>query len=63
MISPVGTERGLELHLVFWTDEKDWPDTTTFQLDWNQVSDLMREMKEKGAVHNDLRWGTPYIEK
>ena len=33
------------------------------QLDWNQVSDIMREVKEKGTVHKDLRWGTPYLAK
>jgi len=31
------------------------------QLDWNQVSDIMRAVREKGTVRKDLRWGTPYI--
>ena len=40
----------------------DQPETT-ITLDWNQISDIMREVKEKGVVRNDLRWGTSYIEK
>ena len=63
LVSPEEKNGQLELQLEFWTQEKDWPDKTTFQLDWNQVSDIMRAVKEKGTVHNDLRWGTPYIEK
>jgi hypothetical protein len=27
------------------------------------VSDVMREVKEKGIMRKDPRWGTPYIEK
>jgi hypothetical protein len=27
------------------------------------VSDVMREVKEKGTPHKDPRWKTPYIEK
>jgi len=32
-------------------------------LDWNQISDIMREVNEKGVAHKDLRWGTSYVEK
>lgn len=32
-------------------------------LDWNQISDIMREVKEKGVVRKDRVWGTSYIEK
>ena len=63
LATPAEKNGQLELQLEFWTQEKDWPDKTAFQLDWNQVSDIMRAVKEKGTVHNDLRWGTPYIEK
>jgi hypothetical protein len=63
LATPAEKNGQLELQLEFWTEEKDWPDKTTFQLDWNQVSDIIREVKEKGTVHKDLRWGTPYIEK
>jgi hypothetical protein len=63
MVSPEEKNGQLELQLEFWTQERDWPDKTTVQLDWNQVSDIMREVKEKGTVHKDLRWHTPFIEK
>jgi hypothetical protein len=52
----------LDLKLEFWTEEKDWPDTSILQLDWNQVSDIMRAVKEKGVVRRDPRWGTPCLE-
>lgn len=32
-------------------------------LDRNQISDIMREVKEKGVVRKDPVWGTSYIEK
>jgi hypothetical protein len=63
LVTPTEKNGQLELQLEFWTEEKDWPDKTKLQLDWNQVSDIMREVKEKGTVHKDLRWGTPYIGK
>jgi hypothetical protein len=63
MVTPEEKNGQLELQLEFWTQEKDWPDKITFQLDWNQVSDVMREVKEKGILRKDPRWGTPYIEK
>jgi hypothetical protein len=63
MVTPVEKNGRLELHLEFWTEENDWPDKTTIQLDWSQVSDIMREVKEKGVKRQDPRWGTPYIEK
>ena len=63
MVTPEGKQGGLELQLEFWTEETDWPNKTTVQLDWSQVSDIMREVKGKGTVRKDLRWGTPYIEK
>jgi hypothetical protein len=63
MVTPAEKNGQLELQLEFWTEEKDWPDKTTFQLDWKQMSDIMREVKGKGALRTDPRWGTPYIEK
>jgi hypothetical protein len=63
LATPAEMNGQLELQLEFWTEEKDWPDKTTFQLDWDQVSDIMRDVKEKGAAHKDLHWGTSYIEK
>ena len=61
LATPVDKNNQLELQLEFWADEKNWPDNATLQLDWNQVSDIMRAVKEKGTVRKDLRWGTPYI--
>jgi hypothetical protein len=63
LVTPEEKNGQLELHLEFWTDEKDWPDKATVQLGWDQVSGIMREVKEKGTMHKDLRWGTLYIEK
>ena len=40
----------------------NWP-VIAIQLDWNQISDIMREVKEKGVVRKDRVWGTSYIEK
>ena len=58
---PTATNNQLELQLEFWMGGNGWPDNATLQLDWNQVSDMMRAVKEKGTVRKDLRWGTPYI--
>jgi hypothetical protein len=33
------------------------------RLDWNQIFDIMHEVKEKGVEHKDRVWGTSYIEK
>jgi hypothetical protein len=57
----------LELHLEFWSDdklvseEKDWPEQSDLQLEWSQVSEIMRAVKTKGVEQKDLRWHTPYI--
>jgi hypothetical protein len=32
-------------------------------LEWDQISDIMREVKEKGVVRKDQVWGATYIEK
>jgi hypothetical protein len=63
LVTPAEKNGHLELQLEFWTEEKDWPDKSTVQLDWNQMSDIMREVKAKGALRTDPRWGTSYIEK
>jgi hypothetical protein len=62
LASPAEKNGRLELHLVFASDDRDWPEAV-MQLDWNQVSDILREVKEKGTLHKDLRWGTRYMEK
>jgi hypothetical protein len=58
---PTGTNNQLDLQLEFWMGGNGWPDNATLQLDWNQVSDIMRAVKENGTRRKDLRWGTPYI--
>jgi hypothetical protein len=63
MLTPAEKNGQLELQLEFWTEEKDWPDTSMLQLDWNQVFDIMREVKEQGVMRQDPRWNTPYLEK
>jgi len=63
LVTPVKMNGQLTLQLEFYTEESDWPDKSMLQLDWKQVSDIMREVQEKGTVHKDLRWGTAYIEK
>lgn len=52
----------VEVQLEFYVNERDWPDTARLQLDWNQISEIMRTVKAKGTTHKDPRWGTPYIE-
>jgi hypothetical protein len=32
-------------------------------LDWNQIADMMREVKEKGVERQDSMSGTPFIEE
>ena len=34
-----------------------------FSLEWKQIVEIMREVKEKGVVCKDPVWGTSYIEK
>jgi hypothetical protein len=62
LATPVEKNNHLDVQLEFWVDENGWPDHSTLQLDWNQVSEIMRTVKAKGSVRKDLRWGTPYIE-
>ena len=62
MVTPVETDGKLEVYLEFWEDGYGWPDKATVELTWNQVLDIMRTVREKGAKHKDLRWHTPYIE-
>jgi 5-methylcytosine-specific restriction endonuclease McrBC GTP-binding regulatory subunit McrB len=62
LVTPTEKNNQLQLQLEFWTEAKNWPNKSTFQLNWQQVSDIMREEQVKGTVRRDLRWGTPYIQ-
>jgi len=63
MVTPKEKNGQLEFQLEFMTDKVDWPDKSTVQQSWDQMSDIMREVKNKGIVRKDFRWGTLYIEK
>jgi hypothetical protein len=52
----------VEVQLDFYVNESGWPDNGSLQLDWNQISEIMRTVKAKGKVQRDPRWGTPYIQ-
>jgi hypothetical protein len=63
LATPSEKDGQLELQLEFWTEARDWPDKAVLQLDWNQVSAIMSEVKTKGTLHKDLHWKTPYLAK
>jgi hypothetical protein len=53
-------ENHLEIRFAFWNNN-DWP--RIILLDWNEISDIMHEVKENGAVRKDRVLHTSYIEK
>jgi len=61
VVTPGETNAGLALHLEFYSEDQTWPDAGDLQLNWNQVSEIMRAVKAKGVLEKDLRWNTPYI--
>ena len=61
LVTPAEKAGRLELQLEFLTNEKGWPDQSTVSLDWNQVSDLMRDVQAHGTAQKDLRWGAIYV--
>lgn len=62
---PEDRDGQLLVKLEFWPggymSHEDWPDTGELQLDWHQVSEIMREVEKKGVLQKDLRWHTAYI--
>jgi hypothetical protein len=63
LVTPMKRNGRLELQLEFNTEGNDWPDRADLQLDWNEVSDIMRTVKTKGVVIKDLKQHTPFIEE
>jgi hypothetical protein len=47
------------VRLEFPSTGKDW----NIKLDWNQISDVMREVKETGVLRKERIRGTKYLEK
>jgi hypothetical protein len=63
LVTPVERNGRLELQLEFNTEGNDWPDNAVLQLDWNEVSDILRTVKAKGVLLKDLKQHTPFIEE
>ena len=63
LVTPGEKDGRLELQLDFWTDEKNWPDKTALQLDWDEVTNIMSDVRANGKRQKDLRWNTPYVAK
>ena len=61
LVTPEEKNGRLQLQLDFLSEEKDWPDKATLQLDWSQVSAIMDAVKKKGVMEKDLQWHTAYI--
>ena len=61
LVTPEEKNGGVELQLEFYSDDKDWPDKSALQLDWDQLANIQRAVKTKGVLEKDLRWHTPYI--
>jgi hypothetical protein len=63
LVTPMESNGRLELQLEFNTEGNDWPDRVDLQLDWNEVSDIIRTVKAKGVVIKDLKRHSPFIEE
>lgn len=61
LITPKENSGRLELHLDFYTNDKNWPDQGELLLEWNQVTNIMQTVKSKGLVEKDLYWHTQFI--
>ncbi len=55
------TNNLIAFHFSVWRPP-DWPPMITVQTTWDQISDMMREVKAKGVIRKDLRYGTRYIQ-
>jgi hypothetical protein len=54
-------DNAVEFHFAVYSPP-DWP-SIVVRLDWNQISDIMHEVKENGVERKDRVQGTSYIEK
>lgn len=67
LATPEEKDGQLIVHLEFWAgsymEDADWPGTGDLQLDWSEVTKIMRSVEAKGVKEKDLRWHTPYIEE
>jgi hypothetical protein len=57
IVYPKEKDNGVEFHFA-----RGGPDLNIF-MNWNQISDVMREVKEEGVIRKDRVQGTSYIEK
>jgi hypothetical protein len=60
--NPVNKDDKVEVQLEFYVNESGWPDNSKLDLDWNQISEIMRTVQAKGTKHTDPRWDTPFID-
>jgi len=66
-IAPIEKSGGLQLNLEFISEDRmlgqdnNWPDNSALWLDWNQVTEITRAVKTKGATQKDPRWHTSFI--
>lgn len=61
-VIPTEANNGLQLKLVFDTDDRDWPDSATLQLSWDEVAAIMQAAQSHGTARKDPRWHTPFIQ-
>ncbi len=66
-VTPAERNGRLELLLEFMPEnglldaDRDWPDQSVLPLSWNEVSEIIQNVKKKGVEQKDLRWHTSYI--
>jgi hypothetical protein len=51
-------DNGVEFYWAFWNREH-WPEGVI--LNWNQIFQIMNEVKAKGIAHQDAHWGRTYL--
>ena len=67
LVTPAEKNGRLELLLDFMPenrllgDDRDWPDKSVLAWSWDQVAEIIRNVKTKGVVEKDLRWHSRYL--